>query len=136
MKNFCTKLCLAVAALLILLSPLKVQASDAWAVAAESLGVLAAYKSTLKSILALGNNVDAQMSAKQQDIKENGQDKNRRDIQVVDYVMLRLVNDGEYELKVNSLPFVWNVNNDEKFNAACYPMNYISVNRGLVRVER
>jgi len=116
-----------------LLSPTKVLAADAWAVAAEALGVLAAYQSSLREMLALGNNVDAQMSVRKQDMEKNGTDKNKHDVEVVDSVMRRLVNDGQYELKINSLPFVWHVNDDDKFNAACYPMNYISVNRGLVR---
>lgn len=116
-----------------LLSPVKVLASDAWAIAAEALGVFAAYQSTLKQILALGNDVNAQMSVRKQDMDKNGVDKNKRDIELVDSVMRRLVNDGQYELKANSLPFVWSVNDDDKFNAACYPMNYITVNRGLVR---
>lgn len=116
-----------------ILNPATVAASDAWAIAAETLGVLAAYQSTLKQMLALGNNVDAQMSVRKQDREKNGVDKNKRDVELVDSIMTRLVNNGQYELKVNSLPFVWSVNDDEKFNAACYPMNYISVNRGLVR---
>lgn len=115
------------------LNPAKVFAADAWAIAAEALGVLAAYQSTLKQMLALGNNVDAQMAVRKHDMEKNGVDKNKRDVELVDSIMTRLVNDGQYELKVNSLPFVWHVNDDEKFNAACYPMNYISVNRGLVR---
>ena len=115
------------------LTPAQVFASDAWAIAAEALGVLAAYQSTLKQMLALGNNVNAQMAVRKQDIEENGIDPNKRDVEIVDSVMTRLVNGGQYELRVNSLPFVWSVNNSDKFNAACYPMNYISVNRGLVR---
>ena len=114
-------------------NPAKAFASDAWAIAAEALGVLAAYQSTLKEILALGNNVEAQMSVRKQDMEKNGVDKNKRDVELVNSVMTRLVNNGKYELRVNSLPFVWNVNDDERFNAACFPMNYISVNRGLVR---
>lgn len=116
-----------------LLNPVKVFAADGWAIAAEALGVLAAYQSTLREMLALGNNVEAQMAVRRQDMEKNGVDKNKRDIELVDSVMNRLVNNGQYELKANSLPFVWSVNDDEKFNAACYPMNYISINRGLVR---
>ena len=115
------------------LNPTKVFAADGWALAAEALGVLAAYQSTLKQMLALGNNVDAQMAVRRQDMETNGVDKNKRDVELVDSIMTRLVNDGRYELRVNSLPFVWSVNDDEKFNAACFPMNYISINRGLVR---
>ena len=130
MKKFLIVMLVTVAAML---NPAKVFAADAWAIAAEALGVLAAYQSTLKQMLALGNNVAAQMAVRKQDIEKNGVDKNKRDVEIVDSVMTRLVNGGQYELRVNSLPFVWNVNDDEKFNAACYPMNYISVNRGLVR---
>ena len=130
MKKFLIVILLTAATIL---NPAKVFAADAWAIAAEALGVLAAYQSTLREMLALGNNVDAQMAVRKQDMEKNGVDKNKRDIEIVDSVMTRLVNDGQYELKVNSLPFVWSVNDDEKFNAACYPMNYISVNRGLVR---
>ncbi len=114
-------------------TPLSTEAADAWALAAEAAGVLTLYKSTLVSILRLGNDVNAQMAARRQDIKENGTDKNPRDVELVNKIMARLVSSAEYELKVNSLPFVWSVNDSEKFNAACYPMNYISVNRGLIR---
>ena len=130
MKRFLVVILLTVAALL---TPAQALAADAWAIAAEALGVFAAYQSTLKEILALGNSVNAQMSARKQDIEKNGVDKNKHDVELVDSIMTRLVNGGRYELRVNSLPFVWSVNDNEKFNAACYPMNYISVNRGLVR---
>ena len=130
MKKFLIVILVAVAAIL---NPAQALAADAWAIAAEALGVLAAYQSTLKQMLALGNNVEAQMAVRKQDREKNGVDKNKRDVEIVDSVMTRLVKGGQYELKVNSLPFVWSVNDSEKFNAACYPMNYISVNRGLVR---
>ncbi len=116
-----------------LVLPAKVFAADAWAIAAEALGVLAAYQSTLREMLALGNNVHAQMEVRRQDLAKNGTDQNKRDVEVVNSVMTRLVNGGQYELRVNSLPFTWGLNDSEKFNAACYPMNYISINRGLVR---
>ena len=130
MKKFFIAILLTVATIL---NPAQVFAADAWAIAAEALGILAAYQSTLKQMLALGNNVNAQMAVRKQDMEKNGTDQNKRDVEVVDSIMTRLVNGGQYELKVNSLPFVWNVNDSEKFNAACHPMNYISVNRGLVR---
>ena len=112
----------------------KVFAADAWALAAEALGVYATYRSTLASLLAMGNDVNAQFAVKRQDEKENGVDKNPHDIEVVNEIMTRLINNSEYELRVNSLPFIWSVNDSEKFNAACYPMNYITVNKGLLRV--
>ena len=112
----------------------KVFAADAWALAAEALGVYATYRSTLVSLLAMGNDVNAQFAVKRQDENENGVDKNPHDIEVVNEIMTRLVNNSEYELRVNSLPFIWSVNDSDKFNAACYPMNYITVNKGLLRV--
>ena len=130
MKKLLIVMLLAVTAIL---NPAQALAADAWAIAAEALGVLAAYQSTLKQMLALGNNVNAQMAVRKQDMEKNGVDKNPREVELVNSIMTRLVNSGQYELRVNSLPFVWSINDDAKFNAACYPMNYISINRGLVR---
>ena len=113
--------------------PLPAEAVDAWAVAAQALGVYGAYKSTLSAILSLGNEPSAQMQSRRQDIAQNGQDPNRHDVELVDKVMQQLVGQGDYVLKPNSLPFIWSVNNSDNFNAACYPTNYVSVNRALVR---
>lgn len=116
------------------LTPLpKAEAADAWAIAAQALGVLGAYQSSLSSILALGNDAQAQIQSQRQDIQQNGIDPNRNDVQVVDSVMRQLVEQGDYVLKANSLPFCWTVNNSRDFNAACYPTNYVSVNKALVR---
>lgn len=111
----------------------RVEAVDAWAVAAQSLGVYAAYKSSLSSILAMGNDVSAQVQSERQDLKENGTDTNQHDIDVVNRVMQQLVTKGDYVLKVNSLPFIWGVNNSSDFNASCFPTDYVSINRALVR---
>ncbi len=111
----------------------KAEAVDAWGAAAQALGVFAAYQSSLASILALGNDVSAQVQSRAQDIEQNGLDPNAHDVQVVDTVMEQLVSKGDYVLKVNSLPFIWAINDSKDFNAACYPTNYISINRALVR---
>lgn len=111
----------------------KAEAVDAWGAAAQALGVYAAYKSSLAGILALGNDVNAQVQSRIQDVQKNGLDGNDNDVQVVNSVMAQLLVKGNYVLKVNSLPFVWAVNDSEDFNAACYPTNYISINRALVR---
>ena len=128
-----SKIIFAILICTIFLTPLKVQAVDVWGAAAQAAGVFAVYQSMLSSMLSLGNNVDAQMSARRQDIQVNGQDKSKIDVELVNEIMMRLVENATYELKAKSLPFVWNVNNSEQFNASCYPMNYVSVNRGLVR---
>ena len=117
-----------------ILTPVRpVEAVDAWGAAAQALGIFAAYKSSLAGMLALGNDVGAQVQCRVQDIRENGQDPNTNDVRVVDQVMQQLVSQGDYVLKVNSLPFMWSVNDSKDFNAACYPTNYISINRALVR---
>ena len=113
--------------------PVPAEAVDAWAVAAQALGVYGAYKSSLSAILSLGNEPAAQMQSRMQDLAQNGKDPNRHDVEIVDAVMKQLVQQGDYALKPNSLPFVWSVNNSDAFNAACYPTNYVSVNRALVR---
>ncbi len=132
MKKF-TKLIAAIVACAIFFLPLKVLAVDAWAIAAQAAGIWAAYQVTLKSMMQLGNDVNAQMLAWRQDIEKNGTAQNPRDIQLVADIMTQLINSGDYELKANSLPFVWNVNNSEKFNASCYPMDYVSINLGLLQ---
>ena len=111
----------------------KAEAVDAWGAAAQALGVYAAYKSSLAGILALGNDVNAQVQSRIQDVQKNGLDGNDNDVQVVNSVMAQLLANGNYVLKVNSLPFVWAVNDSKDFNAACYPTTYISINRALVR---
>ena len=132
MKKF-TKLIAAVVTCAIFFLPLRAMAADAWAIAAQAAGVWAIYQSTLKSMLRFGNDVNAQMAARHQDMEKNGTAKNPRDVQFVNEIMTRLINSGVYELRVNSLPFVWNVNNSEKFNASCYPMDYVSINLGLLK---
>lgn len=106
---------------------------DPWAIAAQALGIYGMYKSALTDLLRIGNNVHAQVSSRRQDLRENGQDRNPMDVQLVDRVMKQLIDKGEYAMQVNSLPFLWAVNDSNRFNASCYPTNYISVNRGLVR---
>lgn len=111
----------------------RAEAVDAWAAAAQALGVFGIYKSTLASVLSLGNNAQAQLACLSQDEAKNGTDRNPNDLAVVNSVMEQLVTRGDYVLRANSLPFIWHVNNSQEFNAACYPTNYISVNRALVR---
>lgn len=106
---------------------------DAWAVAAEALGVAAAYHACLHEILTMGNHAGCQMATLKQDTKEHGVDSNALDRQVVDQVMQQLAGKGKYVLDARSLPFRWQVNDNEEFNACCYPTDYVSVNRGLVR---
>ena len=105
-----------------------------WGVAASAISGLIAYKSSLSMMLDVGNNAAYQQQSLWQDIQANGTDRNARDVEVVDTVMRRLTQPDVFVLPADALPFAWHVNDDPLFNAACYPTDYIAVNRGLVRV--
>ena len=132
-KTAATILSVLVIAAATLFPPARAEAIDAWGIAAQALGVLGAYHSALGAVLALGNDVSAQVQSERQDIAENGRARNARDIELVDGIMERLVRDGDYVLRVNSLPFTWAVTDSSVFNAACYPTDYVTINRGLIR---
>ena len=132
-KTAATMLSVLVIAAATLFPPARAEAIDAWGIAAQALGVLGAYHSALGAVLALGNDVSAQVQSERQDIAENGRARNARDIELVDGIMERLVQDGDYVLRVNSLPFTWAVTDSAVFNAACYPTDYVTINRGLIR---
>ena len=132
-KTAATVLCALVMAVSVFVPPARAEAIDAWGIAAQALGVFGAYHSALGAVLALGNDVHAQVQSKRQDVAENGRAHNARDIQLVDGIMERLVRDGDYVLRVNSLPFTWAVTDSTVFNAACYPTDYVTINRGLIR---
>lgn len=131
-KKLSAVLAAAVLAAGILLPMPRAQAIDAWAIAAQALGVFGAYKSSLAAVLAMGNDVQAQVASKRQDLAEQGRAKNENDIRLVDSIMERLVKDGDYVLRANSLPFTWALTDSPVFNAACYPTDYVTINRGLV----
>ena len=132
-KTGSTLFVLIVMALGLFFPPARAEAIDAWGIAAQALGVLGAYHSALGAVLALGNDVHAQVESERQDLAENGRARNARDIQLIDGIMERLVRDGDYVLRVNSLPFTWALTDSPVFNAACYPTDYVTINRGLVR---
>ena len=132
-KTAATMLSILVIASAVLFPSARAEAIDAWGIAAQALGVLGAYHSALGAVLALGNDVNAQVQSERQDIAENGHARNANDIALVDGIMERLVRDGDYVLRVNSLPFTWAVTDSSVFNAACYPTDYVTINRGLIR---
>ncbi|WP_315452435.1 M48 family metalloprotease [uncultured Selenomonas sp.] len=132
-KTAATMLSILVIAAATLFPSARAEAIDAWGIAAQALGVLGAYHSALGAVLALGNDVNAQVQSERQDIAENGRARNANDIALVDGIMERLVRDGDYVLRVNSLPFTWALTDSSVFNAACYPTDYVTINRGLIR---
>ena len=132
------KIRLAIAAALLATMPLgaapaQAASLDPMMIGMSVIGGFLSYHGTLKEMLAIGNNVDYQISGLKQDMETNGEEKDEKNRAVVDAVLTRLTQHGEYALQVNSLPFLWRVNASDTFNASCYPTDYISVNRGLVR---
>ena len=132
------KIRLAIAAALLATMPLgaapaQAASLDPMMIGMSVIGGFLSYHGTLKEMLAIGNNVDYQISGLKQDMETNGEEKDEKKRAVVDAVLTRLTQHGEYALQVNSLPFLWRVNANDAFNASCYPTDYISVNRGLVR---
>lgn len=111
-----------------------VQAMDSAAgqIAGRALGAAINYNLVRNAWLSFGDEPEAQMQMLQKDMEEKGQDMTNENNAVVDKVMNQLIERGEYALKKDNLPFQWRVNNSEEWNAACYPHDYITVNKGLV----
>ncbi len=105
---------------------------DVFTALAGVLGTAGMYSAYLSAVLDTGNNAYYQEQTRLYDAQENGVDRNPINHQIVNEVMQGLVKNGTYVLDIRSLPFRWNVNNSEEFNAACFPTNYITVNRGLI----
>ena len=106
--------------------------ADVFTALAGVLGTAGMYSSYLAAILDAGNNAYYQEQTRLYDAQENGVDRNPMNHRIVDEVMEGLVERGRYVLDIRSLPFRWNVNDSAEFNAACFPTNYITVNKGLV----
>ena len=90
------------------------------------------YNGLKNEILAMGNSPVVQKKLLDQDVAKRGHDPSEEDLALVDGVMNQLIERGDYALAANSLPFRWNVNADDTFNAACTAANFVSVNRGLI----
>ena len=128
---------IALAAPVLPAAPLAVRAeasssADVFTALAGVLGTAGMYSGYLAAILDAGNNAYYQEQTRRYDAYENGVDRNPKNHQIVDEVMEGLVERGTYVLDIRSLPFRWNVNDSAEFNAACFPTNYITVNKGLV----
>ncbi len=125
----------ALAGLLLLCPAAPARAADSGDVItalAGLLGTAGLYGEYLSAVLDAGNNALYQEQTELVDLQENGVSANDSDQALVNRVMERLVDQGDYRLDIRSLPFRWRVNDNAEFNAACYPTNYVSVNRGLV----
>lgn len=116
--------------------PVRAAAADSSDILTALVGVLGTvgmYGSYLAVMLDTGNHALYQEQTLVYDVQENGRSSNQQDQRLVDDIMGRLVADGEYMLDIRSLPFRWQVNGGQDFNAACFPTNHITVNEGLIR---
>ncbi len=97
-----------------------------------AIGAGTAYHTYLDRILAMGDDPVVQKKLMDQDIAQRGTEPSEEIRALVDGVMTQLIEQGEYAMAANSLPFRWSVNASDSFNASCSAADYISINRGLV----
>lgn len=108
------------------------ESADAFTALAGVLGSFGMYGSYLAAILDAGDNSLYQEQTRVYDAQENGTSLNPNDHRLIDEIMTRLVSDGTYVMDYRSLPFTWSVNDSDEFNAACFPTDYVTVNRGII----
>jgi len=94
--------------------------------------IKAQYDAVKSQMIAWSNNVAEQEKIVQETVNANGLDNNLEHNERVTRVLNQLIENGNYVLKPNQLPFRWRVVNSEEWNASCYPNDYIVVNSKLV----
>ena len=90
------------------------------------------YSAIRDQIIAYGNNVVEQNNTLNKSVGQYGLDTNPEHNERVSNVMNQLIQNGDYALDSNQLPFRWRVVDSNAWNAACYPNNYVEVNKSLV----
>lgn len=114
----------------------QVQAFDGQAagqILGQVLGIAMNYNYIRDAFLLMGDDPVSQSQILQADIEQQGRDMTPRNNEVVDRVMKQLIERGDYALKSDNLPFRWIVNNNSNvWNAACYPHDFVTVNKCLV----
>ncbi len=106
--------------------------ADAFTALAGVLGSFGMYSSYLAAILDAGDNSIYQHQTRMYDAEQSGVSANPNDHELIDNIMTRLVDNGDYVLDHRSLPFTWQVNDSKEFNAACFPTDFVTVNRGII----
>ncbi len=121
-----------ISAALLVPAPPVAEASILVDVITGAIGAGTAYHSYLDGILKMGNDPVVQKKLFDKDTAERGADESEENRVLVDSVMNQLIERGEYAMAADSLPFRWNVNADDSFNASCTAADYVSINRGLI----
>lgn len=96
-------------------------------------GTVSTYNYYEKYIGSMANDPRQQKKMLDSDAQQNGVCTDVEINAVLDSVMNQMLERGEYAIPAKCLPFRWQVNESETFNASCTPMNYISVNKGFLR---
>ena len=119
------------AALLVPASPVA-EANILVDVITGAIGATSAYHTYLGGILKMGNDPVVQKKLFDQDAAERGADETEENRVLIDGIMNQLIERGEYAMAADSLPFRWNINADDSFNASCTAADFVSINRGLI----
>ena len=121
-----------ISAVLLIPAPPVAEANILVDVITGAIGASTAYSSYLDKLLMMGNDPVVQNKLYNQDSSKRGTDVSEENRALIDGVMNQLIARGEYAMAADSLPFRWNINADDSFNASCTAADYVSINRGLI----
>ncbi|WP_294520748.1 M48 family metallopeptidase [uncultured Anaerovibrio sp.] len=91
------------------------------------------YEQVRTYLLNWGNSPETQQKTLDETVQKYGIDNSVEHNERVSRVLNQLIDKGHYAMEPNSLPFRWRVINNDEWNAACYPNDFIEVNSGLVK---
>ena len=123
--------CLTAGAVAFLPAP-KAEAVDLGGVFDVLVPVVGAYSAQLHALLDMGSSAGLQNEMFSYRLATGGGQYRGPDAAIVDEVMRRLLDKGDYAIRRESLPFRWAVSNDAEINAACDFSDGIIVNKGLL----
>lgn len=133
-KKTTKKILAGVMASAILMTSNVQQAEACWDILNRVIGTAVQYENTRNQLLQVGN--DPVMQAASYEKAGENQGANRpvdeKSVILTDEVMNRLIADGNFALKNNSLPFRWRVVANDEFNASCNATDFIKVHDALV----
>ncbi|WP_232219198.1 M48 family metallopeptidase [Anaerovibrio sp. RM50] len=118
------------------LSAPAVAEASGWDVVGNILGTVGQaaveYEQVRNYLLNWGNSPETQQKTLDETVNKYGIDTSVEHNERVSRVLNQLIEQGHYAMEPNSLPFRWRVINNDEFNAACYPNDFIEVNSGLL----
>ena len=116
-------------------SPSVAEAAD-WGLIGNIFGTVSQaameYDQVQTYLLNWGNSPETQQKTLNETVEKYGLDTSVEHNERVSRVLNQLIDHGHYAMEPNSLPFRWRVINNDEWNAACYPNDFIEVNSGLL----